>query len=346
MTKVIHIIPYDGVGGVESAARSMSSRRHENIEFEVDFIFKNIQGSKGRFTTFNPVPLFSAAVRASKGCADVVIVSLWRSSIVGVLAKLMSPKIKLIAFLHSPVDVHWFDFIFTRISVWAATEVWADSHATLLRPLLGLGSKKIKVISFVTQRLEALPARPIVPNFIFWGRVSQEKRIDRAMRIFAKVLQHFPDAKFLIIGPDCGAMHALIKLRLNLRLEDAVVFLEPKPLLEIISYVESASFYLQASEFEGMAMSVVESMQLGLVPVVTPVGEIASYCKAGENAVIVESDEEVVKVILNLLSSYDSYQVLRANAIATWTGKPLYRESIFAACAELINRSPEGHRST
>ena len=44
-----------------------------------------------------------------------------------------------------------------------------------------------------------------------------------------------------------------------------------------IKKLANASFYLQTSKFEGFAMSVVESMMMGLVPVVTPVGEIGRY---------------------------------------------------------------------
>ena len=47
-----------------------------------------------------------------------------------------------------------------------------------------------------------------------------------------------------------------------------------------------------------MAFSVVEAMQLGLVPVVTAVGEIRAYCHNGQNAVRIETDEQAVEDVL------------------------------------------------
>lgn len=336
ISKVIHIIPFNGIGGVEVAANSMGSIRQGDVEFSKDFIFKDITNGIGRGAMFNPLPIFSAAWRASRSDVDLVIVSLWRSAIAGLLAKLLRPQIKLVTFLHSSTDVHFLDFVVTRLSVCLATEVWADSRATLLGRVPGIRSEKYRVISFVTQRFEVLPVRPVSPSFIFWGRISQEKGLDRAIRLFAEVRKSFPDARFLIVGPDGGALNATQQLCASLGLKDAVGFLGAATHEEIVRHVRHASFYLQMSEYEGMGMSVVESMQLGLVPVVTPVGEIGSYCQHGENAVIVGSDQKAVEATLHLLNNNDSYQTMRANAIATWEGRPLYRESILQACEALV----------
>ena len=61
-------------------------------------------------------------------------------------------------------------------------------------------------------------------------------------------------------------------------MKNDVKFLGPKDLDSIIELTEETSFYLQTSKLEGMAMSVIESMQVGLIPLVTNVGEIQYYC--------------------------------------------------------------------
>ena len=50
-------------------------------------------------------------------------------------------------------------------------------------------------------------------------------------------------------------------------------------------------FYLQTSKAEGMAMTVVQAMQQGLVCLVTPVGEIGNYSRNMISAVHLSSDE-------------------------------------------------------
>ena len=143
-------------------------------------------------------------------------------------------------------------------------------------------------------------------------------------------------ARFWIVGPDGGELDAIKSLCVSCGLTNAVTFLDASTHEEIISYSRRASFYLQTSSYEGMAMSVVESMQLGLVPVVTPVGEIANYCLQGVNAVIIRSDQNAVDDVIGLLNDDDRYQTIRAAAIASWTGKALYRDSVLSACQNLL----------
>ena len=257
----------------------------------------------------------------------------------GLFAKLLRHELKLVVFLHSSRNAHFLDFIVKRIAIWYAIEVWSDSMATLRCIAPEISKKKCRIISFVTRHFEPSPLKVVDASFIFWGRINQYKGLDRAIRLFAEICKSYPAARFTIIGPDGGALSGLIELSISLGVKDAVLFLGAMTHDEIIDYARQASFYLQTSEFEGMSMSVVESMQLGLVPVVTPVGEIGTYCRNGHNAVIVESDQLVVRDVIGLLNCNETYQLLRLNAIATWKDQLLYNESLLAACRAILNIS-------
>ena len=79
-------------------------------------------------------------------------------------------------------------------------------------------------------------------------------------------------------------------------------------------------------------------MQLGLVPIVTPVGEVGAYCHHGKNSVIIDTDEQAVEDVLRVLSSNESYQALRSMAIASWKQQPLYRDSVLNACRSIVEQ--------
>ena len=119
-------------------------------------------------------------------------------------------------------------------------------------------------------------------------------------------------------------------------LMDNVFFLGPATSSELEVNAYKATFYLQTSLCEGMGMSVVEAMQMGLIPVVTPVGEIPAYCTHDFNALIVKSDQRVVENVREILSCDKKYQNIRQNAIATWKDAPLYVDSVLQACEELF----------
>ncbi len=332
----IHLVPYDGVGGVESAARTTAFMREGSIEFKVEYIFRNLFHHKDIKATYNPLSLLRAVLRIRAEAVDVLIVSLWRSSFVGLLVKLLCPRIKLVTFIHLERDVHFLDFLFTKTSLLFSVRIWADSEATIKGRLSAAQIKRSQLISFVTNPFDPLPRKKVAPVFIFWGRINQQKGLDRAILIFSRIHEIYPDSRYLVIGPDGGALSEIKKLCMKLGVVNCVSFLDAAVHDQIVQYAAEASFYLQTSLTEGMGMSVVEAMQLGLLPVVTPVGEIASYCQHNRNAVIVDSNEAAVACISYLIESDERYQAMRSMAIQTWKGKPLYRESVLDACKEIV----------
>lgn len=341
MPNVIHLVPYDGIGGVETAARSMTDCSDEQIAFQVDYIYPAVVDQKGRYATFNPLPALQAARRIVAGKPDLVVVSLWRSCIVALLAKLLYRRLRLVLFLHLPNDVHWLDRLATRCVAAMATEIWADSQETLKQRLPSVSSENSRVISFITRRTSPLPAKPVSPVFIFWGRIHPQKGLDRAIQIFSTVHEKNTAARFIVIGPDGGDRERIKSLVAAAGLAGAVSFEGSLNFRAIAEHAGSASFYLQTSTVEGMAMSVVEAMQLGLVPVVTPVGEIANYCKHDKNALLVGSNESTVDDIMEVLHDDARYQSLWKNAVASWAGQPLYAQSILDACASILMHDSE-----
>ena len=82
-------------------------------------------------------------------------------------------------------------------------------------------------------------------------------------------------------------------------------------------------------------MSVVESMMMGLVPVVTPVGEISKYCNT-KNSIIVYSNMEAIRDIIMVLRNNNSFNNLSNIATQTWKGKITYKDSFVKNCLRLL----------
>jgi glycosyltransferase involved in cell wall biosynthesis len=115
-----------------------------------------------------------------------------------------------------------------------------------------------------------------------------------------------------------------------------VQFTGPLPYDAIATHAESASFYLQASLTEGMALSVVEAMQMGLIPAVRPAGEIARYARDGQSAVFLSGDARADAArIMALIDAPDDAAAMARAARAEWAEAPLYRDAVLAACAAL-----------
>lgn len=331
---VTHLIPYDCIGGVEIAAKTMTNISNKKINFNVEFIFSDSAIKKGSKAFYNPLYIIKSAYKIKKQKTDILIVSLWRSYAVGILAKLLSPDLKLITFLHLSKDVHIVDYTLSRLSGKLSEKIWADSQATKKNRFPEKYHSNIEVISFLIHPHKALLNRPPQPNFIFWGRLHPQKNIEHSLFIFSEVIKKIPKANFYIIGPDNGSLKKITSQINNLHLNNSVHLLGEKNFKEIEVYANNASFYLQTSHDEGMAMSVIEAMQLGLVPVVTPVGEIASYCIDGENALIINTDN-IIDRIIELLNNPEEFHRLSKKSTQKWSEQESYQSSVISNLIKL-----------
>lgn len=346
MTTVVHVVPHDGIGGVETAARSMGGASGE-VTFHRLYIAGEPEGGTGPFVhsggraSANDLRSHVAAASiALRLKPDVLVCSLWRSCLVGLIVKCLRPGTKLVQFIHSTRAVHPVDALCNWLLIALASAVWTDSRSTLQSRVPRRVQDRARAISFLTGRQPPVTKENPRPLFIFWGRLNRHKGLEHCIAIFRALAHRHAGARYVLIGPDGGEMERIRALCAAAGLGGQVEFAGPMDREAIFTRAGEASFYLQASLFEGMAMSVVEAMQCGLVPVVTPVGEIANYCRDGENAILITDTEQAVERIEALLSDPDAFAGLRRNAIATWETRPLYRDSVLEACRALV--APDG----
>ena len=300
-----------------------------------------------RASEWAPGNYLGAVAELRRRRPDLAIVSLWRSCIVALLARAIMPRLRLVAFLHLAAPVHLPDRLLNGAVMRLATEIWADSDSTLAARLPASQRHKGRVISFLTDRLARVTQGPAAARFIFWGRLHPQKGLDRALEVFARIAATRPQARFTVIGPDMGHRRALEARARALGVAGQVVFTGPMARETIFALAGDHTFYLQPSRTEGMAMSVVEAMQLGLVPVVAPVGEIPRYCRDGETALFMAPDAAATAVAARidaLLEAPDRVERMARAAHDVWQARPLYRDDVLAACRAVPGRDPSGRQ--
>lgn len=352
LPRIIQIIPYDGIGGVEIAAASVPAGTYDRFVFGKAFLAsKSARAAEpGRFESGRPSendPLaYARTLRHLLGeRPQVVVASLWRSCLLGIGLKLLRPRTRLVVFLHNIRNANIADRLVTQLAVRMASALWADSPSTAALRLGPAYAPRTRAVSFLTARLSPVALADPAPRFITWGRLHPRKRIDRAVALFARIHAVHPDARFTVIGPDHGERPRLEEQAAALGIADAVEFAGSADLQQICARSRDHAFFLQTSRFEGMGMAAVEAMQLGLVPVVTPVGEVGVYVKDGVNGLwIGEDDGAAAASVLALIGDPPRFRAMRDAAIATWQDRPLYREEFLAACADLLDADPGGSR--
>ncbi len=282
----------------------------------------------------------TAALRlARRFNPDVVVFSLWKSVFAFLLLRFFLPGPRIVLFVHSAQSAHMIDHLVTAVMVRLSHSVWTDSTKSA-QGRVGQSAlrHRARVISFVRRRPSKFSSQCSRPSFLYWGRLHEIKRIDRAIELFSRIAARHKRARFKIVGPDAGNRAALENQVTRLGLSDRIEFVGPMAIEAIEALAEEASFYVQLSSQEGAAMSVIEAMQFGLVPVVTPVGAIADYCVNGSNSILFDDLDNTADRIEEVLSEQSRYRKLRESAIAQWSDDPLYHDDLLIAAAEENNR--------
>jgi len=107
------------------------------------------------------------------------------------------------------------------------------------------------------------------------GRLTEQKAVDNLIL----AMDYLPDYKLKIIG--LGPMEELIKQMCSKRKN--CEFLGYKTQDEIVSHLKDARFTVLPSLFEGLPISMLEAMACGVIPIVTPVGDIPSIIQDKKN---------------------------------------------------------------
>jgi glycosyltransferase involved in cell wall biosynthesis len=336
--RLLHVIPRDGVGGVETAARLAANDLHGALR--VHFLSgmqptAKLATSAGQRSSWTPSAI-SAVLNAVDMCQSrVVVFSLWKSALALAVCRWLRPQKRLVVFLHSARDYHLVDTLATKLMLALCDAVWADSDETLRQRLPRSFNKPTRTISFLPRVIAQTPRLRPTPTFAFWGRLSWEKDLSRALAVFAEVAKRRPDARFDIFGRDGGRLALLRDEVEALGLSGCVHFHGEQPFETIVERTRATRFYLQTSRFEGKALAVVEAMQLGLVPVVTPAGEIGRYCRHHYNALVVSGPDGAAHDVDVLLADPTRYARMSEAAIDSWRNGQPYHLDLMDAAAEL-----------
>lgn len=110
-------------------------------------------------------------------------------------------------------------------------------------------------------------ARKIPNSFIYVGRFSKNKRVERLLEVFSKLKGE--KATLIIAGNDWeGLMEEYLKKNIALGIDGIVKYVKDPTDEELRELYGAAEFFVSASEFESFGVSLVEAMASGCVPIV------------------------------------------------------------------------------
>ncbi len=122
--------------------------------------------------------------------------------------------------------------------------------------------------------------------FIAVGRITEQKNYLLLLNVFSELEKQGKNVVLLILGSDSGSG---LQEKYNHVKPDNTFFLGPKK--NVADYLFCSDFFCMSSVYEGLPISMIEAMSVGLPVISTNVGGVQDIVKSGENGILVNSLE-------------------------------------------------------
>lgn len=157
------------------------------------------------------------------------------------------------------------------------------------------------------------------PTFLFMGRIHENKGLNELLEAFKLLKADGLDFGFLLCGD--GSLRKSIVLQLESILEDRFKYLGVVSGRDKLDAIRRADYFLLPSWFEGLPLSLLETMAAGLVPVVTNVGSVNFFVKNEENGIFVAKKNPLdlyqkMKKLIQNPGLYETFSMNAKNTIA------------------------------
>jgi glycosyltransferase involved in cell wall biosynthesis len=301
----------DVQGGISSVEKLILQYMPKNVE--MSFLGTMEDGSAS-----HKLAVFLRALRKAKAMmakADVVHVhfsvtgSTARKSVVAGMAKKMG--IPLILHAHGSDYREFFErqrgwmkrrilrFLGSADVFIALSESWKDFYADVC----GVDREKIVVLSNPIVCGEIPKRESAGPVYLFLGIMDERKGAMDLVKAFAKVSERVTDAKLIMAGN--GDVDGVRKLTEELGVGNSSEIHGWIDAAERNRLFKKANVFVLPSFREGVPMAMLESMAVGLPPIVTPVGGIPEVITDKKNGLLVEPGnvDEIAEAMLAMADS-------------------------------------------
>jgi glycosyltransferase involved in cell wall biosynthesis len=107
------------------------------------------------------------------------------------------------------------------------------------------------------------------------GRLAQYKGLEHVLMAVKRIEAGLPDLFLMIVGENWGARQGLEKLSRDLGLKEKVTFTGQIPRTELLGIYQASDLCVNASQYEGFGISLVEAMACAKPVISTPTGVAA-----------------------------------------------------------------------
>lgn len=306
--KVIYFLPGLGVGGVETALGRSYAKIGNTLDLQLVTLDKNVRNIQDVPAKELSWSYFLYILRQKKD--TVIVTSLWRAHLFGIILKILG--FPWIAFFHNPIRGHILNRVTCLISSRMANWCLFDSDQTKRNFEEGINRNLGSVIPFyfpvVNDNSDGAQYVDRDVDLVFVGRFVSQKRLDLFLQLAKYCIESDRTFKIGIAGS--GSSEYLLRQFSKIYPNNVDYFgvIDNRAARQLM---RRSKFIACLSDYEGMAMTVVEGIQEGCIPVVRLVGEIGNYVTS-DSGIICSKDLDLQIVAGEIIKSRNNKDLLSA----------------------------------
>jgi glycosyltransferase involved in cell wall biosynthesis len=310
--KILNIIDSLNIGGAESLLKNFIIDSKDNDDFEIELCVLYSEGlfyediKKAGVTIFNLnlrfkynfLGIFKILRLIQKEKYRIVHVHLFPADFfVSVASLFLGKGIKFIFTEHSIYNRRRALRIFKILDSFTYGKynkiICVSQHVKdSLEKWLPFVSNKTVIIRNAIP-INVLPGKQLEKMYdvLFVGRLEKVKGIDILLRATEYIMKTYSrNIKIGIVGTGT-LLRDLKKLSVDLRVIDNVEFLGPRQ--DILRLIDQSSVFVLPSRWEGLSISILESMSRGVPAIATSVGGIPEIISDGNDGLLVPPEDPV-----------------------------------------------------
>lgn len=277
----------------------------------------------------NPTPTIYAALAAR---------TVGVPSIISTRHSLVAPPHNLVAELKYACAAHFCDWI---VGI-------CDATTTNLKSLRSIPARKIARVYNGATPLQPTPKDkwPTKTGFtlLYVGRLQPIKNHSLLLHAFQIALETMPDLRLWTVG-DGSEREMLQNLATGLGIAGKVTFWGQQ--LDVAPFFSAADAFIMSSKSEGLPVSLLQALSLGLPAIVTDVGGMAEVARLANAGLIVPpaNPSEMAAAILCMARSDEERKQFSRNAEAAFRSR-FTLQTMVDAYMDLYRNTPRARRKT
>jgi glycosyltransferase involved in cell wall biosynthesis len=178
----------------------------------------------------------------------------------------------------------------------------------------------------------------IASNYIWVGRLDENKDPLTLVRAFITFLHHSPESKLFLIYREGHLRREIDKMIIENKCNDRIVVIEDVAHDDLLDYYNQAAFVISTSHYEGSGTAVCEGMSCGCIPILTNIPSFRMMTSNGEIGLLYEPAD--VQGLYNaLLQSKKIDKAKERSKVLNQFREKLSCEAITEAMLNVISKS-------